>query len=160
MEVPPQHAPPTLLLQAPEVLLQGEQAAVTVTVTAAAADGALRAATLHARAVHAESQAQLGLLVAGAASTPPAGPSDEPAVGQQAPGSGSASDGSSSSSGLVHSLGDVAAGGQARVVLLLDARYRGTAQLALELRVGARSPPRALPAALCCCAAVALLRQP
>ena len=120
MEVPPQHAPPLLLLQAPDILLQGEQAAVTVAVAAAAAD-AIHGATLRATAVHADSQQQLGLVAVGAAA--PAQPSAE--------GGGASELGGR----LVQHLGQVAAGEQRQVVLLLDVRYRGTVHLNVELLV-------------------------
>ncbi|EFN58956.1 hypothetical protein CHLNCDRAFT_137536 [Chlorella variabilis] len=118
VEVPPQHAPPLLLLQAPDILLQGEQAAVTVAVAAAAAD-AIHGATLRATAVHADSQQQLGLVTVGAAA--PAQPSAE--------GGGASELGGR----LVQHLGQVAAGEQRQVVLLLDVRYRGTVHLNVEL---------------------------
>ena len=115
IDVLPQHAPPLLLLQAPEVLLQGEQASITVTV--AAADG-ISGATLLSKAVHADSQQQLGLVHA-------AGGAQQPA--QQQPGD--------THGGRV-CLGELAAGQHRQVALLLDARYQGSVIITVELKVG------------------------
>ena len=115
VEVPPQHAPPLLLLQAPEVLLQGEQAVLVVTVAVGA--HAIDGAVLTVRALHVDSQQQLGLVPAagGAAAAQPA------------------------DAGAGVPLGGLAAGQQVQVVLLLDARYSGAVDVSAELRVGGLS---------------------
>lgn len=118
MEVPPQHAPPLLALAAPEVLLQGEQAAVMVTL--AAAGDALQGAVLRARALHTDSQQPLGLVPSGGAAS-----TAEQLSLPEAPPAG----------GCHVALGDVTAGERRQVTLLLDARYRGGAEVAVELTV-------------------------
>lgn len=134
VEVPPRHTPPLLVLQAPEALLQGEQAAVTVTVQAAS-DG-IRDAVLLGRAVHAESQQEVGLVpLAGSAGEPPGAPALAPSdAGSPA---GGASPPNAQQGGAAVPLGDLAPGQHRQLVLLLDARYRGTVELAAELRVRA-----------------------
>ena len=116
MAVPPQHTPPLLSLQAPDVLLQGEQAAVAVTV--AAGRHCISRAVLTARALHIDSQQQLGLVHVDGGSL---------ATSQE-----QAAD---ASSGCRLALGDVAAGQQAAAVLLLDARYAGAVEVSAELQV-------------------------
>lgn len=111
--MPPQHEPPLLLVQAPEVLLQGEQAAVAVTVSVGR--HAIHDAVLTGRAVHAGSQQALGLVPSGAAAG---------SLPQQADGGGRVL------------LGDLPAGQQQRVTLLLDARFAGAVDIAAELQVG------------------------
>lgn len=121
VEVPPQHVPPLLLLQAPEVLLQGEQAAVTVTV--AVGVHAVQDAVLVATAVHLDSQQQLGLAaVAAPLGAPP----------QQAqPSAGGGGEGCSVA------LGELPAGQRQQVVLLLDARFSGAVEVIAELKASA-----------------------
>lgn len=144
VEVPPQHAPPLLALQAPEALLQGEQAAVTVTVQAAA-DG-IHEAVLVARALHVESQQELGLLsLASSTGEPLQTPGAEPAEGSRPPGAsprgGQLGDRPGDLQGGSRvALGELAPGQQRQVVLLLDARYRGNVDVAAELQVGGRVP--------------------
>jgi hypothetical protein len=113
--LPPQHVPPLLLIQAPEVLLQGEQASVTVTVAAA---GGISGAMLLSKAMHADSQQQLGLAQAASDAQQPA---------QQQLGD---------THGSVVPLGDLAAEQQRQVVLLLDARYLGSVAFSVDLKVG------------------------
>lgn len=110
--MPPQHVPPLLLVQAPVVLLQGEQASVTVTVSVGR--HAIHNAVLTWRAVHAGSQQSLGLVPSGAAAG---------SLPQQADGSGRVL------------LGDLPAGQQQRVMLLLDARFAGAVDIAAEVQV-------------------------
>lgn len=119
VEVPPQHAPPLLALQASEVLLQGEQAAVTITVVTAG--DALEGAVLRGRALHVESQQQLGLVPA--AGGPVQGQAEEGREQQ-----GGSADGASLQ------LGDLGAEQRRQVVLLLDARYRGSVEVAIDLQ--------------------------
>ena len=159
MEVPPQHDPPLLLVQAPEALLQGEQAAVTVTVSVGV--HAIQGAVLQAKAVHVDSQLELGLLptaasltvlaagTAGAAGAAAAGGSPAAAgpaaaagpggvatalpVGASSPGSGGSIRPISPSTAGEQRLGDLAAGQRRQLVLLLDARYSGPVDVLVEL---------------------------
>lgn len=113
--MPPQHTPPLLLVQAPEVLLQGEQAAVTVSL--GVGPQAIQNAVLAARAVHIDSQQQLGMV-------PVASGATSPTQAQRQP------DG-----GCRLLLGDLAAGQQQQALLLLDARYTGAVEVTAELQV-------------------------
>ena len=160
MEVPPQHDPPLLLVQAPEALLQGEQAAVTVTISVGL--HAIQGAVLQAKAVHVDSQQELGLLptasslaaltegtagtagaagVAGGSPTAAAvaipGSTAAPLpLGASSPSSGRGLRASSPSTAGELRLGDLAAGQRRQLVLLLDARYSGPVDVLVELKVG------------------------
>lgn len=157
MEVPPQHDPPLLLVQAPEALLQGEQAAVTVTISVGL--HAIQGAVLQAKAVHVDSQQELGLLptasslaalaegtagTAGAAGGSPTaaavaipGSTAAPVpLGASSPSSGRGLRASSPSTAGELRLGDLAAGQRRQLVLLLDARYSGPVDVLVELKVG------------------------
>ena len=148
--------------------MQGEQAAVTVTISVGL--HAIQGTVLQAKAVHVDSQQELGLLptasslaalaegtagAAGAAGGSPtaaavAGPGGTAAPlppGASSPSSGRGLRASSPSSGrsLRASspstagelrLGDLAAGQQRQLVLLLDARYSGPVDVLVELKVG------------------------
>jgi hypothetical protein len=135
--VPPQHAPPLLVLQAPEVLLQGERAVLTLTVRAAAAHGIL-GSVLHCTAVHAESQEQLALTRGDTDAAQPAnkvqGDTAHPAE-QEAGQEQSGAEHAQQAAGLQLQLGDLAAGERRHLVLLLDARYRGAVHLSTDLKV-------------------------
>lgn len=136
VEVPPQHVPPLLALQAPESLLQGEQAAVVVTVQVAA--DAVHGAVLAARALHVESQQELGLLpLAGSAGEPHTEPAlDSTEGGQPAAASSPGAQPGEQLGGSRVPLGELLPGQLRQLALLLDARYRGTVELAAELQVG------------------------
>lgn len=156
--MPPQHDPPLLLVQAPEALLQGEQAAVTITVGVGM--HAIQGAVLQAKAVHVDSQQELGLLptaaslaalaagAAGAASAvgspaaasspAAAGPGGTAAAlppGASSPGSGVPPLTKAASSAGDLRLGDLAAGQRRQLALLLDARYSGPVDVLVELKV-------------------------
>ena len=128
MEVPPQHAPPLLLLQAPEALLQGEQAAVTVTVRVGV--HAIQGAVLQAKAVHVDSQQELGLVPTASSLAALAAPG---AAGGSSTQPGAAGSGSGGGGGELR-LGDLAGGQTRQVVLLLDARYSGPVDIVAELK--------------------------
>ncbi|PRW58338.1 hypothetical protein C2E21_2711 [Chlorella sorokiniana] len=155
VEVPPQHHPPLLLVQAPESLLQGEQAAVTVTVSVGV--HAIQGAVLQAKAVHVDSQQELGLLptatslaaltagTAGAASAASGSPGAAGPGGIATalpPGASSPSSTRASSSAIPAGelrLGDLAAGQRRQLVLLLDARCSGPVDVLVELKYTAAS---------------------